>query len=259
MNVIIFSRDRACQLDLFFRSFKYYVKDNIKLKVLYTFSDKYFEEGYKKVKEYHPEIEYVLEKDFKNDIINNIDTEDKYTTFFVDDIIFKNYFSLESPFFEIFRNNDDILCLSLRLHPRLTYCYTARLNMTPPKMVNNTWEWRGNRGDFGYPMSVDGHIFRTNEILPKLKSLNYRNPNSLESVLVSSPINKPKMICCDNSVIINNPCNKVQINNPNRHGDINPKYLNDNFINGYIIDLEPYKGIDNESCHKELPVKLIKK
>ncbi|MCK9445479.1 hypothetical protein M0Q50_01130 [bacterium] len=257
INIIGFSKDRAAQLDLFIRSFEYYSKEKYDIKIIYTYSNDEFKKGYDKLINYYIDIDFIKEQDFKNDVLKNIDLKKKYTSFFVDDIIFKNKFSINDNEFKIFENDKSILCLSLRLHPRLNYCYAAN---SPMKPSNKTlFEWEYESGDNNYPMSVDMNIFRTEEIYPLLYSLNYNNPNSLEMYLSMNPINKPKMICYDKSIIINNPCNKVQTNNPNKHGDIDAKYINDRYLDGYIIDLEEYKGIDNESCHKELPIKFIKK
>ena len=62
--------------------------------------------------------------------------------------------------------------------------------MTPPPAT--TWHWMGMEGDWGYPMSLDGHIFRTAEIAPLLEHLDYRNPNVLEAALARRPLTLPK-------------------------------------------------------------------
>jgi len=261
INICIFSRDRSCQLDLFLSSMKEFFLEykNYKINVLYTYSNKEFEKGYNKLKEYHTDINFILEKSFKSDVINIIDENNKYTIFFVDDIIWKNKFTLDSIEFKKFESDLHILCLSLRLHPNLTYCYTANLPMIKPKTYKDgMWYWKMEPADdYSYPMSMDAHFFRTEEILPLLKTLDYRNPNSLESVLSFNPLQKAKMSCFEESIIVNNPCNKVQTNNPNKHGDITSTDLNKEFLKGKRLDFEIYRGIKNISCHQELPIKFI--
>lgn len=262
MNIIIFSKDRAAQLDLFIRSMKEYFKEcnNHKINILYTYSNEKFKQGYNELIEIYPEINFIKETNFKNDTLNQINPEVKYTVFFVDDIIWKEPFSTTDKEFKIFENNSDILCLSLRINPNLNYCYPASQKMVLPKTYNNgIWYWRGETGDYGYPMSLDGHIFRTKEIIPLLQKLPYKNPNSLESMLASFPLTLPKMICYEKSKIINNPANKVQTNNPNKHGSIRSEFLNQKFISGYMIDLEPYRNLNNTQCHLELPISFIKR
>lgn len=257
MNVICFSRDRACQLELFLRSMKTFFKefDLFEIKILYKYSNQKFKSGYDKIIKKYKNVLFIKENNFKRDLLSMI-KENKYSIFFVDDIVWKEPFSLNCKEFENFKKDKSILTLSLRLHPNLIYCYTANVNMIP--LLNNVWNWRGLPGDYGYPMSLDGHFFRTEEIIGLLKGMPYSNPNQLEALLAMYPINKPKMICCEKSIIFNNPCNKVQTNNPNKHGDVTAEYLNQEFINGNIIDLNPFIGLNNESCHKEMPIKLKK-
>jgi hypothetical protein len=255
INWTIFSRDRSCQLELLLRSTKEYYKEynTTKINVLYTYSTEFFKAGYDKLIEEYPEINFLKETNFKSDLISLINQKYKYTIFFVDDQLFKEPFSLE----ELPSDFDDIACVSLRLHPRLDYCYTMNTHMKPT--YKTIWEWKNCLCDYGYVMSLDSHVFLTTEIYSKIFSLHYSNPNSLEGILACYPINKPCMMCYDKSKTINNPCNKVQTNNPNRHGNISEEYLNQEYLNNNIIELDIFRGIDNESCHKDMPIKLKKK
>lgn len=263
INIIVFSRDRAAQLDLFLRSMKKYFKEfsSNQIKIIYKFSDHSFEKGYNKLKEIHNDdnILFFEEiKDFQSSLIYNFDKTKKYSVFFVDDNIFKEPFSIEDDQFKYFAENNDVLTLSLRLHPRLTYCYPAAVKMSPPNFnENNAFSWMGMTGDFGYPMSLDGHIFKTNNIYYYLIISKYDGPNLLESQMASNPICIPKMVCYNKSIIINNPINKVQNFNNNIHGDVSAEYLNEQFLEGKIINLAPFEGFENTSCHQELPVTFI--
>lgn len=265
LNIIIFSKNRSCQLELFLRSMKLYFKEfhEHKINILYTYSNDKFKEGYDKIISIHNDknINYIKENQpFKNHILLLLNPDNPYSVFFVDDIVFKNEFTLDSKEFKLFTLNDDILTLSLRLHPNLTFCYAERKSISPPKFDSNlTFKWLGQQGDYGYPMSLDGHFFRTNEILALTKAFPFNNPNSYESFLARYPLNRLKMICFEDSIIVNNPINKVQNYNNNFHGNITADYLNEQFLNNYIIDLEDFKGINNNACHQEIEIKLMKK
>jgi len=257
INIVIFSRDRGSQLELLLRSMKLYFKewDSQKVSILYTFSNRLFGEGYDITKKLHPEFNYVLEKNFKQDLLLLMDKSEKFSTFFVDDIIFKEDFSMKDDKVKMLEDDKNVLCLSLRLHPRLSYCYPARVKMVSPSPdKNNKFNWVGKTGDYGYPMSLDGAIFRTSEILYRLQHLNYSNPNTLESNLAAMPIKKPFMLMYDKSIIVNNPANKVQDFNQNVHGNISAEYLNVEFIKGKKISLKNSKGIENISCHQEIDI-----
>jgi hypothetical protein len=232
------------------------------INVLYTYSDDNFKSGYDKLFTIHNDsnINYIKENDtFKKHVLLLMNPDNAYTIFFVDDNVFKNPFSLDSKQFRLFTLNYDILTLSLRLHPNLTYCYPARVRMSMPDFDSNLlFKWNGMQGDYGYPMSLDGHFFRTNDILPIIKVLSFTNPNSFEYMLSCYPLNRPKMICFEESVIVNNPINKVQNWNNNVHGNVPSEFLNDKFLEGYIIDLYDFKGFKNYSCHQEIEIKFIK-
>lgn len=264
VNIIVFSKDRACQLELFLRSMKLYFKEfsEYKINILYTYSDLKFKQGYEKLFKIHDDdnINYIKEsQNFRNDVLFLLNSDNPYSVFFVDDIVFKNPFTLDCKQFKLFTMNDDILALSLRLHPYLTYCYSARVRMNAPNFDSNLlFKWYGLAGDYGYPMSLDGHFFRTKDILALSRALNFNNPNSYESVLSMYPLNRLKMICFEESIIVNNPINKVQNFNNNYHGNITAGILNDRFLDGEIIDLEDFKGIKNISCHQEIEIRLIK-
>jgi hypothetical protein len=262
MNIIVFSKDRAMQLELFIRSFNKYVKnfDKYVINIIYTYSNDNFKLGYDKLKNMnYLNVNYLKETNFKQDIIQLFNSENKYSVFFVDDDIFKYPFDFYDNQMDIFEKNSDILCRSLRLHPNLTYCYTMKMGMVRPNFLhNNIFVWKGQSADFGYPMSVDGHIFKTKDILPLILNLNYTNPNSFESIMANNTLNLPKMICYDKSIVVNNPCNKVQNYNNNHHGTVKSDYLNNKFLEGYIISMNNIDGLENISCHQEIEIILEK-
>lgn len=261
MNIVIFSKDRALQLELLIRSMKKYFVDfdQYVIQVLYAASNSEYNAGYDYLKKIHPEIKYLKETNFKRDLLDLVDERKYFTLFFVDDLIFKNPFTMKSPQIQTFRESRDIACLSLRLHPRLTWCYSMNKPMKKPShMPDNVWLWGGNDGDYSYTMSVDGHIFKTDDIFCKLSKYNYNSPNTLEGQLATYIIQKSKMMCFEKSVIFNNPFNKVQKDLNNKSQDISTLYLNGMFLTGYVIDLKPYHDLENESVHKEVDIRLIK-
>jgi hypothetical protein len=179
--------------------------------------------------------------------------------FGVDDDIFKEEFSFSCPEVEALRDGN-VSCVSLRMHPKISYCYTEDRPTPPPIFINTkpyTWVWRGLLGDWAYPMSIDFTIFRTGDIIDKCNRIPYSNPNTFEGWLAAGSILNPMMVCFKKSKIFNIPINKVQTVNGNRFGGISAEYLNTKFLEGYSIDLEPLKGFDNISTHQEIELKWI--
>jgi hypothetical protein len=256
INIIVFSRDRAMQLELFLRSFKECVKESghYNIKVLYTCSTDAYKQGYDKLISMAYNVEFVNEGNFKLNTIYLIDPNKPHTVFFVDDDVFKEPIDFYDSQMDVFNGDESIACRSLRLSRYLEYCYTLQKPMRQPEYGNNNiFNWSTSSLDFGYPMSLDGHIFRTKEILPHLKDLVYSNPNTLESVMVGVRNKFGKnMVCYNKSPIFNIPINRVQTVNQNICGHIGAEELNTLFLNGKVIDLVPIMGILNKSCHQEV-------
>ena len=81
MNIIVFSKDRAMQLELFIRSFNKYVKDFDKyiINIIYTYSNDNFKLGYDKlIGMNYPNVNYIKETNFRSDLIRMINLEKKH-------------------------------------------------------------------------------------------------------------------------------------------------------------------------------------
>jgi hypothetical protein len=126
INIVVFSKDRAMQLELFIRSFNTFVRnaDQYCVNVLYTHSTDEFRQGYIKLRETtsHNVVLY-NETNFRGDTIKLIDITNPHTVFFTDDDVFINNFDFYDKQMELFEWDDSIICRSLRLNKSLTYCY----------------------------------------------------------------------------------------------------------------------------------------
>ena len=263
INITVFSKDRAMQLELFIRSFNHFVVNNnlYVINVLYTHSDDRFKSGYDYLmNKGYPNVVFHKETDFKKNLLELVNPVNEHTIFFVDDIVFKNPFDFYDKQMEIFDWDASIICRSLRLHTDLNYCYPQQKAMKqPPFLNNNIFVWRGLKGDYGYPLSVDGNIYRTKDILPFAQELNYTNPNTFEGEMATRTHGlPPKMICYERSIVLSNPLNRVQTVNQNTCGTITAEFLNNKFLGGFIIDLKDFEGLHNRSCHQEVPVNFIR-
>lgn len=263
VNIIVFSKDRAIQLELFLRSFNRFVKDAslYRVDVLFTYSTLDFKAGYDKLKAVAPpNVVFHKEINFQDDVVWLINKSYPYTVFFVDDIIFKEPFEFFDQKMSFLDVDKDIACVSLRLNPHLTYCYAENRPMRRPVFDENLiFNWTKEMGDYGYPMSQDGHIFRTSDIYQMHADLSYTGPNMLEGKLHHQRGKMGhKMICYEKSKIVNNPINRVQYASQNRCGNISAESLNEKYLAGYVIDLEPFVGFDNTAVHTEITPSFVK-
>jgi hypothetical protein len=215
-----------------------------------------FQKGYDKLIKKFNNFNFIKQNNFKEDVLNLVNPINNYTTFFVDDNVFVSEFNIEN---ELPKLVDNVAAISPRLHKNLTHCYTNNKKMIKPEFIGDKFIWYkiNNNSDYSYPMSIDGNIFLTLDILPLLKRLNYKSPNYLEGNLSVNPIQKDYVICYDEPVLINVPANKVQIDNGNKSMNQSVDVLNDKFLKGYHIDLDDIISQKDKftSCHVELEYK----
>ena len=269
LNIIIFSKDRACQLELLLRSLKLFLQNwqSYSVHIIYAYSNSDYQQGYELVKiQYHefnylPESQEEINSDFKSKVLECFKNDSSYTMFLVDDLVFKSFVDITDITFQTFVNNSDILCLSLRLSPNIKYCYTTNSFSPPPSFDENlVWNWQkqSKNTDWGYPMSLDGHIFRTSEIYNLILNQSFNNPNTLESQLANHPLSSSQMICYSKSKMVNIPANKVQTIYSNRHANmIGLNELNQQFLNKNRLSLKPILDIRNISVHQEIPLYFL--
>jgi hypothetical protein len=278
INVIIFSKDRAAQLDALLRSIREQVhgwKQRALWSVVYVTSTPELARGYDIVRaEHRSDALEFIDEGARNDGFKSIVVETmrrqhqadgaQWCMFLVDDMVFKRTWRFDGgkPMQRL-ESDPSILCLSLRMCPRYDYCYTLNRIMEPPLMaIFGLWKWREATCDWGYPMSLDGHIFRYHDIFPLVQQLEFSNPNTFEAALSGNPIEaRPLMTCYPEAIVINLPVNRVQNVFPNRAAETygaSTQDLNASFLAGKRVRLEPiYAFKENRSCHHELPLELL--
>lgn len=272
INICISSKNRPMQLDLLLKSLKKHFKeiDLANKTIIYVATNDNFETGYNVLKEEYQDFRFIRQRTFKSDILDCVENKNQYTMFLVDDIVFKDNFSVNDPIFLLLRNNNQMINLSLRLYSGINYEYATNKSINNPQFVKDVknhykvWKWPGTEGSYGYGFSLDGDIFNTSFIKPLLKELEYSNPNQLESIL-----NHPNTLygklwpiykCCyDTSAkLINNPANRVQDEFKNRtESNISPEELNVLFLSGKRISLEDINKINNGAVHYPFEYKII--
>lgn len=261
-QLIIFSKNRACQLNLLLDSLL--VNSPLlfdKIHILYKAEDEYIL-GYEILKLKFKSINFYSENNFRRDLLKLIDDKIEATTFMVDDAVFFNQIMV--------RKIDIIKCVvednfifSLRLGENCVYSHPANLyyKLGEHKIDGEyvVFDYTKQEvGDFKYPLSTDGHIFNTKVIKNLLIDIEFNNPNTLEAYLQrfanAKSINN-MIKCFRESKLVSIPANLVNTTFNNRHGlehFMSEKDLNDKFITGESIDLKAldFSGINGP--HKEI-------
>lgn len=267
-QLIIFSKNRASQLNLLLDSLKENANNLFdKITVLYK-SDFDYSIGYQKLKNEHQDVVFVQEINFRRDFINLIDDDIESTTFMVDDAIL--FGKIQNNKIEILKPVvEDYFIFSLRLGSNCVYSHPANLYYKLGEHeINGDYlifdYTKQQAGDFRYPLSTDGHIYNTTLIKDLLIEIDFNNPNTLEANLQMFVFNNsiPKnMVCFKQSKLVSVPVNLVNNSFINRHGlefKISEKELNDKYLVGEKIDLNAINFSGINGPHKELKYEFKK-
>jgi hypothetical protein len=267
-NLIIFSKNRSCQLELLLRSMSMYWKDfdNQPIKVIYKYDNEYYKKGYEKlISKSASNVQFIPETVFRQDVLKAIDPKVELTIFGVDDDVFIREFDLQCEEVSYFKLRDQIITLSLRLGKHINYCYTQNKYISRPALIPNApyklWDWTGeDQGDWNYPFSLDFHLYRTKFILPFIQRHDFRSPNTMEGFFARiMPYANYLMMGFDESKVVNIPCNKVQVDNRNKCGNITAEYLNRRYLGGQRIKYESLDIHNKNACHVETDIKFMRK
>lgn len=269
---IIFSKDRAMQLDACLNSFSLQCKDvrNCCRRVIYTCSNERHEMQYKTLTEVHKEVKFFRERSFRQDLIQSMDGF-PYVLFLVDDNIFvRSWFIGEV--LEALQQNNRSIGFSLRLGRNTTFCYTYNTQQNlpnfekfSPRILKFKWS-KGCEYDFNYPFDVSSSIFRTSEVLPIIRqSSEINNPNELEIVLDKTKNtfykSHSELFCFETSVAFCNPANMVQFSCLNRFKtefSSSTYSLSRNFDLGYRVDLSSFIDFIPNACHIEVEFEFMR-
>lgn len=273
-DMVIWSKDRAMQCDALLRSMirnrcDYHMKSTA---VLWTGSSDSFKDGYRALVErwdpFHEWISFREEGSFKKDILGILDY--KFTSEYVlgnsDDNLFIN------PFPKKFNAKlvGDEHAISFRLNKTVDYCQPASLNIEPPTLYRSFWmnefgsgngvsgqdyhlfwNWKDAdpHGCWGYPNPCDSNMYRRKWWIDLLKDADFKNPFTME-IYMNDHRNaaRPIMKCFDKSVLVN-VCNNCVQDTGNPCGGQSQEFLNDQWLSGKQIDINPFMGMQPTQCH----------
>lgn len=263
LDLLILSKDRACQLDGLLRSIRAFLNVPHRIHILYTSSNLAFERGYDRVRRWHPGIHWVDEATaFQPTYLELIEYiaagSGRYLMPIMDDMIFIRPFTAHK-LLELLDHDEEVLAISLRLGENVTYCYVRNIKTTPPDFSNgHRWAWKSaSSGYWNYPMSVDANIYRTADLAKYLPTLHFDRAETVEATMAGRPLNRPHLVCEAAPTVLNLAVNRVQHTFKNRHGGVTAEALNGAFLSGFAMDLRPFIGQTYDSCHIETEISLV--
>jgi hypothetical protein len=258
---LIFSRDRACQLDLLLRSIEEHALHLFQeVTVLYRASDAAFHAGYEKLIE-SGEAAWLVDHWKQEDAPDMFEMHTRVWLgdkppgdrigFLVDDDVFF------APAPDIAQEN---IPYSLRLGLNTTFQHPTGLDQAPPPNVHIAngriyWNWQGAQGDFGYPLSLDGHIYRRSTV-SGLLDFSFGSPTQLEAGLASRAGHfwPTLYTAAEHSCLVSVPANRVTegSSNPVMADGPSVAELNVRWLAGERIALSPFNTATITAAHQEV-------
>lgn len=182
VTCVIFSRNRAMQLDALLESIERYSKAKFNIIVQYSYSPNH-QKSYEEVEKKYPYVKFWQETTVNatlKEILKSI--KSKYMFYLVDDQVFVGDFDV----YEAIPFVDDKSFFSMRLGKNITNWGIKDVPLVPKYNEKGRllhWKFSDNKGqhDWHYKFSVDGHIYRTIDILRCTMAIPFKAPNSYEA------------------------------------------------------------------------------
>ena len=199
VDCLVFSRDRAAQLDLLLRSIERYAPHLYRsLTVLWRASTREYVRGYSLCFSQHANVRFECESRFEHNVRAWLREAGAVVSFLVDDDVF--YAPAPAGVDEL------ELPLSLR------------------------------GGDYGYPFSLDGNIYLRADVLALLweGDVSFRNPTELEHAgyLARSRLPFERVNACDPPCLVGVPLNRVSESSGMPHLGVHEYDLNEQYLAG---------------------------
>lgn len=259
VNCVVFSKNRAMQLEACLQSIDRYAPYDGPVVVVYNATSRAFEDGYRRLLAglEGKRVRLVSQTyDFRRDVLGAVDPMCEHTVFHTDDDVFFRM----PPARPIM--GDRFAAFSFRLGQNTTYCYPRRREQpVPPRSAHEpfiAWNWTRASDDFAYPMSLDGHVFTTKTLRRMLVCAQFNTPNELESELhLRRHLAPPGMLAFRESCLVSIPVNVVTATYRNRAAE-NPDWsaeaLNRRFLAGERLDLDAMDFSVVRGAHQEIPL-----
>ena len=257
ITAVVFSRNRACQLDLLLTSLERNAPGVFDVNVLCRADTDDHQDAYRMCRGRFPHATFWYEGTSVPHLAADLLSATDLGCFFTDDSVL--YVRMPPPFLL-----GGVLCFSPRLGRNTTWCYPHGFDQMLPHFSGGwpllEWNWKTAHGDFGYPASVDGHVFRSSDLVDALSDCpSTANPNQIEEHLVKHFANdhRQMMASYPQSCLVGIPANVVTDTHRNRHAhgptadDLCAAYLA-----GKRLDLDAMDFSDVRGAHQDIELVL---
>ncbi|MBD3315106.1 MAG: hypothetical protein GF344_04920 [Chitinivibrionales bacterium] len=243
LHALIFSKDRACQLDSLLRSLVDHMHVRLStVTILCACSHERYREAYHLLmaQKFMDGIHWRFEDDFATDtrsVLGEMPDEELVMLLVDDDIMYRPF--KEQSIFE--RLSKKHLFITIRAdiaHERY------ELPVFLPVGGVREWRWnyrKGSPSPWSYPFSLDGNILKGRTLKRMIKRINFKAPNTLEGAMHRGRHawwvkRMPLALAPMRSVVYNNPLNRVQTEGETWHRDITAAELNEQYLGGFRLN-----------------------
>ena len=258
--VLVFSKDRAIQMELLLRSYAQQMSRPLPLTVMYRASSDAHQRAYDEVFAGYTAspLTAIPEQAFKPDLLRVLRASSaRKVIFLVDDIVFIQ--PVDTALLEAWSPGDGIL--SLRLGRNITHSFNSGgVAQTQPALARSErhgqallrWTWAAGELDWALPTSLDGHLLPLPDLIPVIEHTSFRAPNSLEAAIGQFRFLfkwRPGY-CFERARIMNLPLNTVKTEDfefPHQGWDA--EELLDAFVKGQRLDIGELPLAEHNSCH----------
>ena len=269
--VILFSKDRAMQLDAAIRSCRAQCTDLLSVEkfIIFKTTSKIHANQYKQLQDENQDF-VCMEETQVIQQVSAIISHFTYISFHCDDNMYIRPFSF-SKGIQILSKNKSILGHSFRLGRNVKYSYTRNSPEPQPiftdlgqKVLRFNWTTMKPRG-FGYPFEVSASIYRCQHILPLILNCSNCTIGGIETHLMNSRkkflVSCPLFTCEELSSVISIPINTVGAV-PNISGQKYNYPIEDlarKFSKNFRIDTDQFNNHTSETTHVELKFSFERK
>jgi hypothetical protein len=259
--IVVFSRDRALQLELLLETYARHVTDPPRLTVLYSVTSAAHRAAYEGVfKRYADVIEQSREEAaFRAELVEVLARSTaRSVMFLVDDLMFIH--PVNGRLLAAWDGADGIL--SLRLGGNISSSFNSGLeNLPRPPTLREaqrrgermlTWIWGSGQAEWQLALSLDGHLLPKPLVERLIRFSRFRAPNSLEAALgrFRFLFKRSPGFAFPTSRVVNLPLNSVKTESyffPN--AGIDPEGMAADHARGLKLDASTFPHEEHHSCH----------
>lgn len=247
IHALVFVKDRAMQLDACLRS----LARHMPCETMTVLADRP-DPSYDLCAAENPGPNWVYDTDstFEEEVRVWL-AEHERVLFVTDDEIF-----FADPPRELLELDNSETVLTLRQGRNTVWCHPLACPQPVPETF--PWLWRDARLDFAYPLSLNGTLYNTKDLLPLL-DFRFGDPTQLEAQLAANAARFAPawMTAPERSCVVNLPLNLTSVSSGNPHGhwpDYQPAALDKFYRAGWRIDLDQMDFSGVNAAHVELPL-----